>query len=366
MASRTPSRLLLAGLALQRLVALRPRRPTAPRRILVAHHLYLGDTLMLTPLLAKLRHQYPDAEIVMTTPTPIAPLYQRRPYGVDAVPYDPRDIASLRALSRGPGYDLALVPGDNRYSWLARALGARWIVAFAGDRPAYKSWPVTEFARYPNQPAAWGDMTAGMISGPPPPVYDPSQWPAPAYRPFEPPRSPYCVLHIGASSALKLWPAENWRTLAQRLADRGLNIVWSGGRGEEKIINDVDPDRRFTSYAGRLDLAQLWHLLAQASLLVSPDTGVAHLGRIVGIPTLTLFGPGSQILCGAGDFWRDSSYRAISIDPFVCRNQHGLFKREIAWVQRCYRTTQECDDNKCMQAISVDSVLTAAGSIIAP
>ena len=57
---------------------------------------------------------------------------------------------------------------------------------------------------------------------------------------------------------------------------------------------------------GALDLAQLWHLLAGAELLVAPDTGVAHLGRIVGAPTVTLFGPGSALLCGAGDFWRDA------------------------------------------------------------
>ena len=33
--------------------------PIEPRRILIAHHLLLGDTLMLTPLLAKLRASHP-------------------------------------------------------------------------------------------------------------------------------------------------------------------------------------------------------------------------------------------------------------------------------------------------------------------
>ncbi|QKO11881.1 hypothetical protein HAT91_00178 [Dickeya solani] len=35
------------------------RAPTAVKRILVAHNLLLGDTVMLTPLLAKLRRNYP-------------------------------------------------------------------------------------------------------------------------------------------------------------------------------------------------------------------------------------------------------------------------------------------------------------------
>ena len=43
--------------------------------------------------------------------------------------------ATLDALFDEPGFDLAIVPGDNRYSWLAAAAGARWIVAFC-RRPA--------------------------------------------------------------------------------------------------------------------------------------------------------------------------------------------------------------------------------------
>ena len=39
----------------------RRARPPAAKRILVAHNLLLGDTLMLTPLLAKLRANHRDA-----------------------------------------------------------------------------------------------------------------------------------------------------------------------------------------------------------------------------------------------------------------------------------------------------------------
>ncbi len=46
----------------------------------------------------------------------------------------PRDPGTLMELLQQSGFDLALVPGDNRYSWLALALGAKWIVAFSGDR----------------------------------------------------------------------------------------------------------------------------------------------------------------------------------------------------------------------------------------
>src|SRR4051812_28114520 len=76
-----------------RALADRPMRrtaPLAPARILVAHHLLLGDTLMLTPLLKKLRTQHPQADIAMTVPRLIAPLYAGQPYGIRVLPWDPR------------------------------------------------------------------------------------------------------------------------------------------------------------------------------------------------------------------------------------------------------------------------------------
>src|SRR5437773_7293919 len=121
----------------------RRSRPIDPKRILIAHHLLLGDTLLLTPLVAKLRERYPAADLVMALPEPYAALYARAPYGLRAIGWNPRSPAAS-ALWREGVFDLALIPGDNRFAWLALALRARWIVAFAGDRPAVKNWPVDE------------------------------------------------------------------------------------------------------------------------------------------------------------------------------------------------------------------------------
>lgn len=345
-------------------IAGRRRPPREPARILVAHHLLLGDTLMLTPLLAKLAARFPDASVVMTASPVFAPLYAGRPYRVSVLPWDPRDASSQAALFAGAGYDLALVPGDNRYSWLAAAAGARWIVAFDGDRPAYKSWPVDELRPYPEKPQAWGDMVAGLVDGAAPAPYRVSDWPDPPARAFEAPQGRYAVVHVGASTLLKQWEPGKWRALAAALGERGLQVVWSGGPGEERAVREIDPEGRQSSYAGRLDLAQMWRLLKGASLLVCPDTGIAHLGRIVGTPTATLFGPGSALLCGAGDFWRGSPYRAVTVEDFPCRDQRVLFKRDIAWVRRCGRGTGECERPICMQAIALEQVLAQCDGLL--
>lgn len=358
MQSRSLTRTRIVSAALLRAFA--RRRPDGePRRVLIAHHpKMIGDTLLLAHLAAKARHAWPRAEIVMTASRATRPLFAARPWGVRAVAYEPTEAATLADFGPG-GYDLAFVPGDNRYGWFARAVGARWIVGFAGDRPAYKDRLLDERHEYPGTPQTWGDMAAGLIPGADPPPYEPSQWPAPPCEPFERPRAPYAVIHLGASTPLKRWAPERWGELAAHLESRGLEVAWSAGHGEEALVAAADPQRRRRSYAGTLDLAQVWHLLAGATVLATPDTGLAHLARLTWTPTVTLFGPGTPQLVGSGRFFRDAPWTAVIVDPFPCRDQHLLFKREIAWVQRCSRTVRECAAPRCLLAIGVAEVVRA-------
>src|SRR3990172_13056494 len=113
-ASRLGARLQIVPRALLARFAGRRERPGGPRSILIAHHLLLGDTLMLTPLLAKLRERHPQARIAMTVRRTYAPLYAAHPYGVEPVVFDPRDAATLDPLFAPGGFDLACVPGDNQ------------------------------------------------------------------------------------------------------------------------------------------------------------------------------------------------------------------------------------------------------------
>jgi ADP-heptose:LPS heptosyltransferase len=334
--------------------------PAEPRRILVAHNLLLGDTFMLTPLIAKLRAAHPAAAVTLLAAPAAVPLYEHRPYGVRALPFRPADASTTRALLAGEPYDLAYVIGDNRYSWLAAAMGAPHVVAHAGDRPATKDWFVDEKRAYATSPSAWGDMVANLVDGPAPRPYARGDWVAPSFGPFAAPQTPYAVLHVGGSTPLKHWLPERWGALASALQDRGLAIAWSAGRGEEGLVAAADPEGRHASFAGKLDLPQLWHLVAGSRLLVSPDTGVAHLGRVSWTPTITLFGPGSAVLAGAGDFWRDTPWRAVGRDPFPCRDQRLLFRRQIDWVRRCGRTLDECPAPRCMHAIDVAEVMSNA------
>jgi len=343
----------------------RRSRSASPAGILVLQQLLLGDTLLLTPLLSKLRRDHPRARIAMAVARPLLPLYASRPYGVEPLYYDARDPASLAGLANGGGWDWTLLPADNRFAYLARALGSRWIIGFEGDVPAYKNWPVDELRPFPAFPTTYADMAAGLVDGPPPEPYAVGQWPAPNLPPPSlPVDGDFAVLHVGASTPLKAWPVPRWRALAEKLAALGYRIVWSGGPGEGALVDAVDPDRRYPSLAGKVGLGELWHVLRRASLLVCPDTGIAHLGRIVGVPTVTLFGPGAVEMYGAGEFWRDSAYRAVTFPDFPCRDQPMLFRRSLPWVRRCERDTTQCAGPRCMDAIDFDRVWDAVAELL--
>ena len=342
----------------------RRRRPREVKRLLIVQYMLLGDTIMLTPLLKKARELYPAAEIDMALPSAYAALYAGRPYGVRALPFDVRSLASHRELRRHAGYDLALVPGDNRWAWLARALDSRWIVAFAADDPGYHEWPVDELRPMPAEPMAWGDIAARLLDGPEPQPYSPKEWPAPPFAAYEKPRRPYAVLHLGASSPHKLWPAERWIAVRDWAEARGFQVVLSAGRGEEPLLAPVDPQGHRSVLAGRLDLAQLWNLLANAAFLVCPDTGVAHLSRLVGVPTIAIYGPGSPISAGPGRFWPNAPFRALWDPDVPCRDQDHLFERKLVWLKQCWRGVGECADPFCIRRVGVDQVTRAIEDLL--
>jgi len=361
MASRGVARALTVLYALPAVLTnpLRAAAAGVPRRILVAQLLQLGDTLMLAPLLAKLQHEYPQAEIALSCPPAFVPLFESRPYGVRAIAVDLRDPSTLTVLRAAGPFDLAVVPADNRFSWLAAAAGSRRIVAFEGDTRWLKNLPVTTVRTLPKVPTAFGDFAASLIEGEAPLHYRRGDWPAPRVLAFEPPAGAYAVLHVGASSPHKLWPVERWRTVLAALRERGLAAILVCGAGETRLLDEVDPAGEYLRYPGTLDLAQYWHLLASARLLLCPDTGIAHLARLVGTPTIALFGPGSPQLFGAGEFWEEMPYIALWDPSTPCRDQNRVFEKPLSWARQCWRTPAECGDPKCIRAISQSQVLAA-------
>lgn len=369
MSSRAAGRISLFWSALRRYprTIWRRQAPTAPKRILIAHNLLLGDTLMLTPLIAKLRWKYPHADIVMTVSPALTGLYTHRPYGIRVLGYNPRSPEMIRILLRSESpFDLAFIPGDARYAMLAHALGASWIVAFADDRPRWKNWLSDERVDFPSRLTAEADLFAMLVPGIWDGCFDPGQWSKPL-RPDRMPvvKTPYVLLHVGAGNPLRLWPASHWRALAKEIAALGLNPVLSCGPGEQSLIDAIDPEERFSRIPGNVSLEAMWHILADSAALVCLDSGISHLAKHTQTPTVAIFGPGSPDLFGPGSFWRDNRYLAVWNKEVPCRDQRHMFKREREWIRRCGRKPGACETNaECIRSIDCDRVFAALRKLL--
>ncbi|TDD67375.1 glycosyltransferase family 9 protein [Jiangella aurantiaca] len=103
------------------------------------------------------------------------------------------------------------------------------------------------------------------------------------------------VVHPGAGSGARRWPADRFAAVARRLADTGRGpVVVTGSAAETPLASAVAAHAGLPPsavLAGRLSLTELAALVAWAGLVVANDTGVAHLASAYGVRSVVLFGP---------------------------------------------------------------------------
>lgn len=102
------------------------------------------------------------------------------------------------------------------------------------------------------------------------------------------------LVHVGAAYGSRLWPVERFAEVAAALQRAGHRVVFTGGAPDRPRAADVALRAGAGAaavLAGRQSLAQFAALVAQARLVVSADTGAAHLASAYGRPSVVLFGP---------------------------------------------------------------------------
>jgi heptosyltransferase III len=113
------------------------------------------------------------------------------------------------------------------------------------------------------------------------------------------PAQPYLVLHLwpgGRRRKVKEWPIERWLRLMEAFAGEKLNVVLTGGpvdrpRNDELIIATAPQYRRFVTNVAGCSLEETAAFLSSAKLVVSVDTGVMHMAAALGVPLVALHGP---------------------------------------------------------------------------
>jgi ADP-heptose:LPS heptosyltransferase len=116
-----------------------------------------------------------------------------------------------------------------------------------------------------------------------------------------PPVTGAALVHPGAAFPGRRWPAERFAAVARWLAEGGHDVRVTGGPAERDLAEAVArgaglPDGAVL--AGRTSALELAATVAAARVVVSGDTGVAHLATAYRRPSVVLFGPVSPALWG--------------------------------------------------------------------
>ncbi|MGC8660211.1 MAG: glycosyltransferase family 9 protein, partial [Desulfomonilaceae bacterium] len=104
-----------------------------------------------------------------------------------------------------------------------------------------------------------------------------------------------CLCPGSVNSDAKRWPAEYFAALADILCKRfGFQIVFLGAIQERSLVDSIISQMKTGpafNFAAKSDIIMSLGIMNLSSLVISNDTGSAHLGVASGAKCLTIFGP---------------------------------------------------------------------------
>jgi ADP-heptose:LPS heptosyltransferase len=260
-------------------------RPVA----VVLRPLGLGDLLTGIPAMRAIRAAVPAHRLVLATTTALEPLAEL----IDVVD----EVLPARELEpldwTGPPPELAVdLHGKGPASHVVVAdLEPARLLTF--DSPGYPGppWHAEE-----HEVQRWCRLVSeglGVAADP-----DALDLAVPGVRP---PVAGATVVHPGAAYPGRRWPPERFAAVARHLADRGYDVRITGGPAEvapARTVAELAGLGEEAVLAGRTSSLELAAVIAAARVVVSGDTGVAHLASAYRRPSVVLFGPVSPALWG--------------------------------------------------------------------
>ena len=103
----------------------------------------------------------------------------------------------------------------------------------------------------------------------------------------------YAVFVTGATVESKRWPIENFAALADKVHKKyNFSIVTVGIEAERETAEKIRllTDIPLINLSGKTNVEQLIALLAGAEVVISNDTGPAHIAAGLGVPMVLIFG----------------------------------------------------------------------------
>lgn len=364
----------------------------APRRLLIRGVNWLGDAVMTTPALLRLRERFPETHVTLLTRDTLADLWLEHPAVNETISFARGDgVFAVAARLRGGDFDLALIlpnsPRSAFEAWAARVpkrIGYarpwrnRLLTRAVPPRPeavrlrkrtpaeirrlinTTSTGPSVPLSPSAHQVHEYLHLAAALGASPKPlaPLLRVSDGVMGAVRQrFQ---LEHAVTWIGLNPGAeygpaKRWPAERFAAAAREIQRRkrcGWLIL--GGSGDVSVAAEIeaslqsaggaggrgiagDTPSLVRNVAGQTSLRELTALLKICRLLLTNDTGPMHVAAALGTPVVALFGSTAPELTRPG----------LPGDP-----RHVLLRSD-APCSPCFRRVCPIDF-RCMTSIPVE------------
>ncbi len=356
-------------------------------RILVRGVNWLGDAIMSTPALVRLRQAYPKAEITLLTYEKLADLWLRHPAVDRAMTFATGEsVWSVSRKLKEQHFDAGIVLPNSPRSALELWLAG--IPIRVGLRTPWRSWMLTQLIEPQGGPEMRKRSVSEIRRLAANAMQERETFPAHAHQLHHYLRivgavgaspemiapnilvtddevlaarakfgllreeygiRPLLALNAGAEyGPAKRWPVERFIQTAEAVR-KATKCVWivCGGDGDRQLAGSITDEIQgragdVINVAGRTSLRELCAILKGSRLLLTNDTGPMHVAAAVGTPVIVPFGSTSPELTGPG----------LAGDP-----RHRLIVGQAACAP-CF--LRECPiDFRCMNSISVERVARA-------
>jgi heptosyltransferase-2 len=161
-------------------------------------------------------------------------------------------------------------------------------------------------------------------------------------------RDPLVLINPGSDWPAKRWPIDRYAKLIERLAKSFSHIEFGiiGTQGEAELARFIRGScgERVFILAGKTSIEVLPAIMERACLVVTNDSGPAHVARAVGVPVVILAGPSAP------------GYLTIK-----GRGKSILVQHPVS-CSPCLKVS--CDRMDCWNVLSVDEVLAKTAKML--